>query len=157
MQEFQVKFISRVATAEWKAWIQHVAPLSDAMTLNSTKGTIQTWFAGSQILKEYNLSKEHLCIARGTHRATATGDIGGTPAYTATYQMNASPSPRTASLVYTTRRQNQYTSASWVYPKASRGKGNTNPNIPNIRQNLDVGSARTSCYCHQIIPPSGEI
>lgn len=84
------------------------------MTLNSTKKTIQTGFTGSQILKEYILSKEHLCIARGTHRATGTGDIGGTPAYTATYQMNATSTPQTASLVYTTRRQNKYTSASWV-------------------------------------------
>lgn len=105
LQELQIKFISRVVTAKWKAWIQHVAPLSDAMTLNTTRKTIQTWFAGSQIFKEYSLSKEHLCIARDTHRAKATGDIGGTPAYTATYKMNATPTPRTASLVYTTRRQ----------------------------------------------------
>lgn len=66
--------------------------------------TIQTWFAGSQILKEYILSKEQLCIARGTHQTTATGNIGGTKAYTAIYQLNATPIPPTASLVYTTRR-----------------------------------------------------
>ena len=90
------------------------------MTPSPTKKTIETWFAGSKIPNEYISSEEQLCMARGTHQTTATGDIGGTPAYTATYQINATPIPQTVSLVYTTRRQIQYTSASWVYPKAPR-------------------------------------